>query len=1278
MPHKNVKERGNLKNPFRAINGLKWMRLAALGAVIFVVLAVSITPNAPQPSTGYEAPPLPPAISELNPVQSAQFSDLVTGAQDVQFERLSFKDGLSQSSVMCIWQDQRGFMWFCTEDGLDRFDGYEFKVYRHDPNNPDSISSNYITAIYEDHAGNLWVGTNGGGLNEFDWRTETFKRYLPNSDNPHSLSNDRVLSIYEDHEQFLWVGTAGGLNRLDPSTGEFTHFVPQHDDPNSLSHSSVRSIFEDHTGTLWIGTLGGLERFDRTNNRFIHYQPNPDDPDSLRGSYIVAIVEDQSDNLWVATDGGLNKLNRETGSWTSYQNVPDSQPSPHESYLRSMYVDHFGILWIGTYGGGLEKFDPETEKFVYYQNDPDDTTTLSNNYVWSIYEDRSGVIWVGTFDGISKYDRGREGFIHYVANPNNLNSLSDNRVLSICEDSQGYLWVGTYGDGLNRLNRSTGDWKHYRSASGISGTLSSNTIRSIFEDHNGELWVGTEKGLDRYDPETDTFSHYRPSVGSSDPLSDTVVFPIYEDRSDNLWVGTLGGGLNRIDPKRQSLTHFEVGQQEGEGLSNNSILAILQDYRGYLWVGTWGGGLDRLDPNTGKFTHYRNNPNDPNSLSQNNVYAIHEDGDGILWIGTWGGGLNRFDPRTGFFKHYRTENGLPNDVVYGILSDVQGYLWMSTNYGLSLFDPKTATFKNYDAGDGLQSNGFNAGAYYQSRSGEMFFGGGNGLNAFYPEKVIDNPYIPPVALTLLTQTGEPVHVKGAVEGVEQITLPWPGNYFEFEFAALSYIRPDKNQYAYMLVDFDKDWNYIGNRRFGRYTNLPGGAYTLRLKAANNDGVWNEQGISIRVRVMPPFWQTWWFRISMGILVISGVLGGYRLRLKSIEDRNRDLSEQVAERTYEIEQRRKVAEGLRDIMVILNSERSLKEGLDYIVIQLARLTGAEAAVIYQGQKIHLPAVAAGYYQGRSRDGIMEELPEPAAEWISNSLNLTRTLIVPNYSRYHFSNPGASPDTLGPYNAVLAMPLQVGGEICGGLALFFVGERSLSKEDLQLIRTFADQASLAIANARLRDRVEQAAVESERNRLARDLHDSAKQQAFAAMAQLAAAQGLLEVDIESAREHLGEGEELVYQVLQELSFLIHEMRPPVLQEVGLAVALRNYILDWAHKNDVETNIHIQNERALQPDVEYALFRVAQEALANIARHSKSSAADVELLYESDIVSLVVTDCGCGFDLAEYHPGMGLRSMRERVTMLNGRFHIDSQTDQGTCVRIIIPVKKSIQVE
>ncbi len=1247
--------------------------MAAFIAVVFVILAVSIIPNAPEPTSEYEAPSIPPVIPGLTPAQPALFPDFNSGGQDVKFDRLSFKDGLSQSSVMCILQDQRGFMWFCTEDGLDRYDGYEFKVYRHNPGNPNSISSNYITAIFEDHSGNLWVGTNGGGLNEFDWKTETFKHFLPNLDNPNSLSNNRVLSIYEDHEHVLWVGTAGGLNRLIPETGEFTRFVPQHDDPTSLSHSSVRAIYEDHTGALWIGTLGGLERFDRASNSFIHYQPNANDPNSMRGTYIVSIVEDLSGNLWVATDGGLNKLNREANTWTSFQNVPDNQPSPHESYLRSMFVDQFGILWIGTYGGGLEKFDPVTEKSAYYQNNPDDPTTLSNNYVWSIFEDRSGVLWVGTFDGISKYDRGREGFVQFLSDPNDSNSLSDNRVLSISEDNHGHLWVGTFDSGLNRLNRQTGQWAHYRSVAGVSGSLSSNTIRSIFEDREGDLWIGTEKGLDRYDRAHDNFIHYRPQSGTSDPLSDTVVFPIFEDRAGNLWIGTLGAGLDRIDVARKEMVHYEVGQIEGEGLSSNQILAVTQDKDGYIWIGTWGGGLNRLDPATGKFTYYRNNPNDPNSLSQNNVYAIHPDKNGILWIGTWGGGLNRFDPSTGIFTQYRTEEGLPNDVVYSILQDVQGNLWMSTNYGLSRFDPRTETFKNYDVGDGLQSNGFNAGAFYESRDGEMFFGGGNGFNAFYPDKVTDNSYVPQVALTLLTQAGEPVHIKGAVDGVEDISLPWPGNYFEFEFAALSYIRPDKNQYAYMLEGFDKTWNYIGSRRFGRYTNLPGGNYVLHLKAANNDGIWNEQGISIRVHVIPPFWETWWFRIGIGLLVVTSVLGWYSLRLKSIEGRNRELSDQVAERTREIEQRRHVAEGLRDIMVILNSERSLKEGLDYIVEQLARLTEAEAAVIYQGNKIHLPAVSAGYYQGHSRDGVMVELDDPASEWVSHSLNMARTMIVPNYRRYHASNPSTTPAALGPYNAVVALPLQVAGEICGGLALFFVGDRSLSKEDLQLIHTFADQAALAIANARLRDRVEQAAVESERNRLARDLHDSAKQQAFAAMAQLAAARGLLDVNLKSARQHLGEGEELVYQVLQELSFLIHEMRPPVLQEVGLAVALRNYILDWAHKNDIETNIAIHNERALLPDVEYALFRVAQEALANIARHSRSTAAEVELCYEQDYVSLVVTDCGCGFEPTERHPGMGLRSMRERVTMLNGRFDIESQIGKGACVRIMIPIKK-----
>lgn len=1259
----------------KKLSASKLLKLAAFIAVVFVVLAFSITENIPQqPAARATVEPLP-AVARINPFQVGLVPSFASnGGRSVLFERLSVKEGLSQSSVSCILQDQRGFMWFCTDDGLNRFDGYDFKIYRYNPEDPTSLSSSYITAIFEDRSGILWVGTNGGGLNAYNWKTDTFKRYYNDPYDTNSLSNDRVLSIFEDHLGNLWVGTSGGLNRIDPQRKVFTHYTSRRGNPAGLSHNVVRSIFEDHYGDLWVGTLGGLERYDRENDGFIHYQPDPDDPDGLHGSYIIDILEDQMGDLWVATDGGLNKLNREDGKWTSYQNVPDSPPSPGESYLRTMHEDHFGMLWIGTYGGGLEKFDPRTEQFVYFQNDPNDPNTLSSNYVWSVYEDRSGVLWVGTYNGINKYDRGREGFVHFSADPRNLNSLSDNRVWSVFEDSQGYLWVGTFNEGLNRLNRRTGQWTHYRSTPGVIGSLSSNTIRSIFEDSHGELWVGTEKGLNRFDRQTERFFHYSALPGSKTSLSDEVVFPIFEDRSGALWVGTLGGGLNRFDRATQRFTHYQVGPNDGNSLSNSSVLAITQDNQGLLWIGTWGGGLNRFDPATGQFTYYRNDPDNPNSLSHNNVYSIYQDSQGIFWIGTWGGGLNRFDPDTGQFKHYRTENGLPNDVVYGILEDDQGYLWMSTNNGLARFDPRTEVFKNYDAGDGLQSNEFNAGAYYKSRSGEMFFGGLNGLTAFYPQKVTDNPYIPPVALTMLTQAGENVKVAGAIEGLEAVTFTWPGNYFEFEFAALSFIRPDKNRYAYMLEGFDKDWNYIGTRRFGRYTNLPGGVYTLRLKAANNDGIWNEKGIRVQVRVIPPFWETWWFRIGIGILMVASVLGGYRLRLKSIEARNRELSEQVAQRTYEIEQRRQVAEGLRDIMVILNSERSLKEGLDYIVLQLARLTGAESATIFQGQQIHLPAVATSYERGRPKEVACEELPAPAAEWLSQSLSAGRTLIISDYRRYCLSNPGAVRYNMGPYHAVLAMPLLVGGETCGGLVLLFDQERSFSKEDLQLIHTFADQAALAIANARLRDRVEQAAVESERNRLARDLHDSAKQQAFAAMAQLAAARGLLEVDTESAREHLGEGEELVYQVLQELSFLIHEMRSPVLQEVGLAVALRNYILDWGHKNDIETNIRIHNERALQPDVEYALFRVAQEALANIARHSRSGFADVDLSYEPDSVFLLIADSGCGFDTTRPQHGMGLRSMRERVTMLNGRFLVESQLGAGTCVKIAIPVKRN----
>ncbi len=810
---------------------------------------------------------------------------------DVRFERISLEQGLSQSVVLCILQDSQGFMWFGTQDGLNRYDGYDFVVYKHDPEDPHSLSDGFVRAIYEDRSGALWIGTNTGGLDRLDRETEQFTHYQNVPDDPHSLSNDNVQSIYEDQAGVLWIGTnTGGLDRLvlseaeglDRETGQFIHYQNDPDDPHSLSNDNVQSIYEDQAGVLWIGTNGGgLDRFDRDQETFVHHQADPDNPHSLSSDNVQAIYEGQAGVLWIGTgDAGLNRLDRETERFTHYQNDPGDPHSLSNDIVQSIYESQAGVLWIGTFGGGLNKHDRDTEQFVHYQNDPDDPHSLSSDAVWSIYQDGEGVFWIGTNgSGLNRYDResapgaGAGQFVHYQNDPDDPHSLSDDTVWSVYQDREGVLWVGTNA-GLDRL---------------------------VLSEAEG------------FDPETEQFVHY-PTL---------PVLSMCHDREGTLWVGTLGGGLGTFDRESapgagaEQFVYYQNDPNDPHSLSDDTVVSVYEDREGVLWIGTFNGGLDRLDRESapgagaGQFVHYPNDPNDPHSLSHNTVLSIYQDREGVLWVGTAGGGLNKLDRATGTFTRYREKDGLPNDYVYGILEQDlspgggERSLWLSTNKGLSQFNSQTETFKNYDVRDGLQSNEFNMSAYHKSSSGEMFFGGIHGVNAFYPDDVIDNPTIPPVVITDFQLFNESVAVGGdspllkPIAETDEIRLSYQDDFFSFEFAALHYAAPEENQYAYLMEGLDKDWNYVGTRRFAGYTSVPPGEYTFRVKGSNSDGVWNEEGASVKVIIAPPFWQTWWFRISMAALVVGGVFGVFTLRVRTVEAQRRQLEVQVNERTKEL-------------------------------------------------------------------------------------------------------------------------------------------------------------------------------------------------------------------------------------------------------------------------------------------------------------------------------------------------------------------------------------------
>lgn len=803
----------------------------------------------------------------------------------VQFQNISIEQGLSQSIVECILQDRTGFLWFGTEDGLNRYDGYTFTVYKEDPDNENSLSHDNILCLYEDGDGIIWIGTFHGGLTRFDTLTGRFTRFRHDA-SAGSLSSNVVYSVVRDRKGNLWVGTADGLNRFDETEQSFRVYRHQDGDPNSLSHNTIRSMCLDARGNLWIGTDGGgLCMYDGAG--FVSYRASGK-PDSISHDSVLEVFCDSQGILWLGTNGGgLNSLDIEENHFYVFRHKPGQPHSLSNDVVLAVYEDDKGRLWVGT-NDGLNLYSRQTNRFTRYYKNGADPNSLSHNEIHSIYQDYSGVLWFGTYGGgINKLLGQDKGFNLLQADPENTNSLSHNIVWAICEQEVNILWIGTHGGGLNRLDRKSGIFRNYRHNTQDPASLSNDMVRVIFIDHAGTFWLGTNGGgICRFDSEKGTFRTYTYQADDPESLSHSQVRCIYEDSDHDLWVGTHGGGLNRFDSHSAAFVRYLSGTVPGM-LNNAVVRCILEIKPHVLWVGTYGGGINVFDKHTARFSYITSQPDNPASLSNNYVFCLFRDSKNRLWVGTEGG-LNYFNEQDGTFKRYTRDDGLPDNTIYGILEDDQGHLWLSTNNGLSRFNPQQESCKNYTVLDGLQSNEFNGGSFFRNPvSGEMFFGGINGLNTFFPRQIRDNPYKPPVVITSFKKLNRE-HIGGTpIFALQKITLSYRDYFFSFEFAALDFTIPDKNQYSYKLEGLDEQWiNTDARHRVASYTTLAPGTYTFLVRGTNNDGIGKDTPTRLIIHITPPFWATWWFRLSAIAALFLTVLFLYKSHIRNVYSRTR--------------------------------------------------------------------------------------------------------------------------------------------------------------------------------------------------------------------------------------------------------------------------------------------------------------------------------------------------------------------------------------------------------
>lgn len=843
----------------------------------------------------------------IAPHANAQTSTDVRSAQPMRFVQYDRDDGLSQSAINRIIQDSSGFMWFATESGLNRFDGYDFTVYRRTRGNANALPNDFVTDVAMDSSGNLWITTDGGGLIRRHHDAVRFDVFRHEPGDPASLPDDNLRRVLADPRGWIWVGTMRhGLSRLDPASGQIVSYRHGDSKATSLSDDRIYSLSLDDDGNLWIGTSNGLNRLDPESGQIKHYAIK-----SVAGNAgvrVLAIKRDSRGMLWLGTaEQGLIRLDDTDGSSTAYRHDGENFRTLASDRVEVIFEDSANRLWVGT-NDGLHLMNAGRRDFTRYRHDPTDPSSLSDSYVTSIFEDYSGVLWFGTkTGGINKWNSRSWLFGHVRPASNGSEDDQTPKITSFTRDRDQQLWVGTFGSGLLVLGPNFEQRKQIRRRTGSKEGLSDDVVMTLLADADGQIWAGTmHGGLNRIDPTDGTISVYMHEPGNPKSLAANGIMSLYAARDGTIWVGTFGGGVSRYDRDTDSFVNYPHNPADPTTLSNPNAAAFTEDAGGSLWVATSGGGLNRMTSAKDGWVHYLHDSNDDSSLSGNAVYSLHIDQAGNLWAGTRTG-LNRFVPQSDevgheSFQSITQNDGLPNEAVYGILSDTDGKLWLSTNYGISRYDPKTGDIRNFHISDGLQGEEYNFGAYYADDAGMLYFGGNNGFNAFNPIGLEFSAKPPKVVLTGIRKFNEPAYTDDVYEFLDQIQLAYTEDMVSFDFSAIEYTAPSRNRYAYKLEGFDRDWVQAGTSRRATYTDLPGGRYAFRVKGANSDGVWSESDAALEVVVEHPPWLRPWAYALYLVCSVGVVYLLYRIqagRLAREAEYSRRLETEVHDRTSDL-------------------------------------------------------------------------------------------------------------------------------------------------------------------------------------------------------------------------------------------------------------------------------------------------------------------------------------------------------------------------------------------